>query len=96
MVGSSSELGDYLAPKWSLVAQVFQIERRITRGNQTSTEMAYGLTSLPAQLAPPPRLLKLIRHHWHIENRLHWRRDVTLGEMLVVSEQDRRPRCWPP
>jgi len=26
------------------------------------------------------RMLALIRGHWGIENRLHWRRDVTLGE----------------
>jgi hypothetical protein len=25
-------------------------------------------------------MLTLVRHHWKIENRLHWRRDVTLGE----------------
>ena len=30
--------------------------------------------------APPTRMLALIRAHWKIENRLHWRRDVTLGE----------------
>jgi hypothetical protein len=35
---------------------------------------------LSLQQAPPQRLLTLIRAHWHIENRLHWRRDVTLGE----------------
>jgi hypothetical protein len=32
------------------------------------------------QQAPPQRMLQLIRDHWAIENRLHWRRDVTLGE----------------
>lgn len=26
------------------------------------------------------QMLALIRAHWKIENRLHWRRDVTLGE----------------
>ena len=26
------------------------------------------------------RILELVRNHWKIENRLHWRRDVTLGE----------------
>ena len=77
---TSSELGDYLAPRWPAVAQVFQIERRVTRGHRTTTEAAYGLTSLPLKQAPAPRLLRLIRDHWHIENRLHWRRDVTLGE----------------
>ena len=25
-------------------------------------------------------MLALVRDHWAIENRLHWRRDVTLGE----------------
>jgi hypothetical protein len=30
--------------------------------------------------APAPRMLDLVRQHWHIENRLHWRRDATLGE----------------
>lgn len=30
--------------------------------------------------APPQQLLHLIRSHWKIENRLYWRRDVTLKE----------------
>ena len=42
--------------------------------------MVYGLSSLALCQAPPQRLLALIRAHWTIENRLHWRRDVTLGE----------------
>ena len=25
-------------------------------------------------------MLQLVRRHWRIENGLHWRRDVTLGE----------------
>ena len=38
------------------------------------------MTSLPPELLPPDALLALVRHHWCIENRAHWRRDVTLGE----------------
>ena len=30
--------------------------------------------------APAPRMLQLNRNHWCIENRLHYRRDVSLGE----------------
>jgi len=30
--------------------------------------------------APAARMLALVRDHWAIENRVHWRRDVTLGE----------------
>ena len=38
------------------------------------------MTSLPASILSPQQLLTLVRQHWHIENRSHWRRDVTLGE----------------
>ena len=30
--------------------------------------------------APPARMLWLVRDHWAIENKLHHRRDVSLGE----------------
>ena len=33
-------------------------------------EVRYFLTSVSAA-TPPERLLRLVRHHWHIENRLH-------------------------
>ena len=42
--------------------------------------MVYGVTSLPAAEAGPPRLLHLVRLHWEIENDLHHRRDVTFKE----------------
>jgi predicted transposase YbfD/YdcC len=76
----SNELGEYLAPRWPQVAQVFQIERTITRHGKTTHELVYGLTSLNGQHISPAQLLALVRQHWHIENRSHWRRDVTLGE----------------
>ena len=77
---TSQELGDYLAPKWPRVSQVFRIERRITRRGKTTVEVTYGLTSLPASVFSARCLLRLIRRHWYIENRVHWRRDVTLKE----------------
>lgn len=77
---TSCELNDYLAPRWPQVAQVFQLERTVTRQGKTTHELAYGLTSLTPQQAPPLHLLSLVRQHWHIENRTHWRRDVSLGE----------------
>ena len=42
-------------------------------------EVRYFLSSLPAT-TPPARALRAVRRHWQIENRLHWLRDVTLGE----------------
>ena len=42
--------------------------------------MVHAITSLPPEQADAARLLALSRAHWGIENRLHWVRDVTLGE----------------
>ena len=47
---------------------------------KTTTEVAYGITSRPAAQIDAAGLLLRWRVHWHIENRLHWVRDVTLGE----------------
>jgi predicted transposase YbfD/YdcC len=66
---------------WPQLAQVFKLESQRTDALGTSkTEVRYGVTSLPADLADPTRLLELTRGHWGIENGLHYRRDVTLRE----------------
>jgi predicted transposase YbfD/YdcC len=91
-IRTSRELNDYIAPKWTDVAQVFQLQRRITRRNRTSNQTVYGITSLSPQAAPPSRLLHLIRQYWQIENRLHWRRDVTLGEDACTVSRGQTPR----
>lgn len=44
------------------------------------TERAYAVTSLPPARAAPADRLVAWREHWHIENRLHWVRDVTFQE----------------
>jgi predicted transposase YbfD/YdcC len=77
---TSSLLNGYL--KWPFLGQVFELERQITeaRTQQTRLEKVCGLTSLSAAKADPGRLLQLTRGHWSIENGLHYRRDVTLGE----------------
>lgn len=87
----SYELNEYLMPHWPAVAQVFQVERRVRRRQRITTELSYGLTSLPAAAAPPQRLLQLLRQHWHIENRLHWRRDVRLREAASRVRAGRAP-----
>ncbi len=38
-----------------------------------------GSPAPPAE-ADPEQVLTMVRRHWHLENRVHWRRDVTLGE----------------
>lgn len=52
--------------------------RRI-KGKQT-VETVCAVTSLSRERASAERLLAISRGHWHIENRLHWVRDMSLGE----------------
>lgn len=46
----------------------------------TTQETVYGITSLSVEEADAGRLLALTRGHWGIENSLHYKRDVSLGE----------------
>lgn len=88
-VGSSGTVG----VSWPGVAQVLRLQRTVqlppaattatgqgTPHVRTRTEVAYAVTSLPPERASAAELLLRWRAHWHIENRLHWVRDVTLGE----------------
>jgi predicted transposase YbfD/YdcC len=59
---------------------VICVERERTVAGETSCEVAYFITSLTRAQADAAKLLGYIRSHWHIENRLHYVRDVTLGE----------------
>ncbi len=75
----SSMLAEYST--WPELAQVFKLESQRTDAlGVTTTELRYGVTSLPAQVAHPKRVLDLTRGHWGIENGLHYRRDATLRE----------------
>jgi len=67
---------------WPGLGQVLQIKRTITdkQTGRTTTERAYAITSLSPQRATPAQLLAAWREHWHIENKLHWVRDVTFDE----------------
>lgn len=71
-------LADHL--DWPGAAQCCQLTRTVTQKGETTREVAYALTSAPSALATPTQLLSWWRCHWHIENRVHWVRDVSLGE----------------
>lgn len=47
---------------------------------ETSKQVVYGFTNLTPAEASPEQIATFLRNHWAIENRLHWRRDVTLRE----------------
>jgi predicted transposase YbfD/YdcC len=60
--------------------QAVRITRTRTVGEKTTRETAYLIVTLPAGQAQPEQLGDWVRREWHIENRLHWVRDVTLDE----------------
>jgi predicted transposase YbfD/YdcC len=67
---------------WPGLQQVFRLDRQtlLRSTGEIRTETVYGLTSLRSARADAQRLLTLTRHHWRIENRSHWVRDVTFDE----------------
>ena len=76
----STELNDFLARDWYEVGQVFCLRRRVEYPLKCTQEYVYGITSLTPSQADTFCLLDLVQEHWSIENRLHYRRDVTLAE----------------
>jgi hypothetical protein len=74
----STALRDYV--DWPDMAQAFKLVRERTTRSRTTTEVSYGITSLPADHADAKELLRLTREHWGIENRVFHVRDVTYGE----------------
>jgi predicted transposase YbfD/YdcC len=77
---ASTQMNEWFETQWAGVAQVFRLRRHVKDGDKEREEIVYGLTNLPRKQANASRLLALQQAHWRVENRLHRRRDVTLGE----------------
>ena len=54
------------------------------------------MTDLSWQQIRADQLADAIREHWHVENKLHWIRDVTFAEDLSQIRTGTAPRTWPP
>jgi predicted transposase YbfD/YdcC len=65
---------------WAGLKQGFQMVRERTEQGKKTVEVVHGITSLSPERADATRLLELTRGHWAIENELHYKRDVTMGE----------------
>ena len=61
-------------------AQAVRITRTRTARGKTTRETAYLIVTLPAKHAQPADLADWARREWHIENKLHWVRDVVFRE----------------
>jgi predicted transposase YbfD/YdcC len=82
-----------LAPAWiefDGAAQVAQLRRTVTRKGKKTIEVVYLITSDRA--AGPAVLAAWVRGHWHIENKLHWVRDVTYQEDKSLVRTGNAPR----
>jgi predicted transposase YbfD/YdcC len=79
-IWTSTQMNQWFEQDWAGIAQVFMIRKSVKKGEQETEEIVYGFTNLPRKKARAMRLLSLNQKHWSIENRLHYRRDVTLGE----------------
>jgi predicted transposase YbfD/YdcC len=80
---------------WPHAAQLLRIRRDSgpTHGPWTHKEIAYGITSLPEDLASPRHLAVYARNHWGIENREHYVRDKTFGEDLQRVRTGNQPNA---
>lgn len=77
------EVTDDLDPKWMGVQRFIRIERSGTRGDEPFEETIFYISSLALDAAG---FAQQIRQHWHIENRLHWPKDV-------IFKEDEAPLC---
>jgi hypothetical protein len=85
----SSELKGY--SDWPGLEQVFEIRRGYQSKGEWRESIHYGVTSLPATIAIPERVLKLKRGHWGIES-LHYVKDVTMREDQSTVHKDNGPK----
>src|SRR5271156_2491390 len=82
-----------LAPAWigfAGAAQVAQLRRTVTKKGKKTVEVVYLVTS--DRSASPETLASWVRRHWHIENKLHWVRDVTYQEDKSLVRTGNAPR----
>jgi predicted transposase YbfD/YdcC len=66
---------------WPGLAAIGKVVRIRETAAKTTTETAYYLLSTACS---PERLNEVVRSHWGVENKLHWRLDVVMNE-----DQDR-------
>lgn len=74
--------------RWPGHAAIGKVERIRETADKTSRETEYYLLSAaPAS----DRFLEVVRSHWAIEDRLHWRLDVVMNEDQQRARADNGP-----
>lgn len=73
-------MNEWFGRKWVGVEQVFMIKTTVREKGKEIKKTFYGIISVSRKHADAERILAVKRDHWLVENCLHYRRDVTLGE----------------
>lgn len=81
-IWTSTGMNEWFEREWTGIAQIFKLRRWVKEKEKEREEIVYGFTNLPRCKATAKQLLELNQRHWHIENRLHYRRDVTDSEKM--------------
>jgi len=76
----TTHLRKQLARSWKKLTYAYKIQRTVKQKGKESRKISYGITNIPQGKANAERILGFKRCHWHVENHLHYRRDVTMGE----------------
>ncbi len=76
-------------PQWFKLKSIIEIESTRDIKGTVTTEKRYYISSLDAD---PKNLLRIVRQHWGIENKLHWVLDVCFGEDKSRIRKGNAPR----
>lgn len=74
---------------WPRLKSVVMVESRREKDGKTTGETRFYLSSLSA---PAAVFNRLVRNHWSIENRLHWRLDVVFREDMSRTRKGNAPQ----
>ena len=86
VVVKASHLADH--HEFAGLTAIGMIEATRTIDGKTETVVRYFALS---RTFKPAALLRIVRAHWGIENRLHWTLDVVLDEDLARTRKDHGP-----
>jgi predicted transposase YbfD/YdcC len=91
---TSTALCDYV--DWPGVGQVMRrhYESIRVKTGEVSSEITYGITDLWATEVGAAQLEQLWRGHWAIENKVHYVRDVTMGEDANQTHTGEAPHVF--
>ena len=73
---------------WEGLRSIGMVERTSWQADTCTTERRYFINSIQAKAKP---FAGAVRGHWGIENRLHWRLDVVLGDDASRIRKDNGP-----